>query len=60
MPPWKIRKAQGQVRARRPAGLATAIAATAQVNADVKGAAADPGYALERAVLAVVDARGTG
>ena len=60
MPPWKIRKAQGQVRAWRPAGLATAIAATAQVNADVKGAAADPGYALERAVLAVVDARGTG
>ena len=60
MPPWKIRKAQGQVRAWRPAGLATAIAATAQVNADVKGAAADPAYALERAVLAVVDARGTG
>jgi DNA polymerase-3 subunit delta len=60
MPPWKIRKAQGQVRAWRPAGLATAIAATARVNADVKGAAADPAYALERAVLAVVDARGTG
>nr|WP_093089413.1 DNA polymerase III subunit delta [Pseudonocardia oroxyli] len=60
MPPWKIRKAQGQVRSWRPAGLAVAIAATAQVNADVKGAAADPGYALERAVLAVVDARGTG
>ncbi|GAA4560725.1 DNA polymerase III subunit delta [Pseudonocardia xishanensis] len=60
MPPWKIRKAQGQVRAWRPAGLAVAIAATAQVNADVKGAAADPGYALERAVLAVVEARGTG
>ncbi|GAA1848260.1 DNA polymerase III subunit delta [Pseudonocardia ailaonensis] len=59
MPPWKIRKAQGQVRSWHPDGLAVAIAATAQVNADVKGAAADPGYALERAVLAIVDARGT-
>lgn len=57
MPPWKVRKAQGQVRAWRPEGLAVAIAATAQVNADVKGAAADSGYALERAVLAIVEAR---
>jgi len=59
MPPWKIRKAQGQVRSWHPNGLAVAIAATARVNADVKGAAADPGYALERAVLAIVAARGT-
>ncbi|MBC3193232.1 DNA polymerase III subunit delta [Pseudonocardia sp. C8] len=58
MPPWKIRKAQGVVRQWRPEQLAVAIAATAQVNADVKGVAADPEYALERAVLAVVDARG--
>ncbi|MCW0211763.1 MAG: DNA polymerase III subunit delta [Pseudonocardia sp.] len=57
MPPWKVRKAQGQVRSWRPEGLAVAIAATAQVNADVKGAAADSGYALERAVLAIVEAR---
>ncbi|OLL86704.1 DNA polymerase III delta subunit [Pseudonocardia sp. Ae263_Ps1] len=58
MPPWKIRKAQGLVRQWHPEQLAVAIAATAEVNADVKGVAADPGYALERAVLAVVDARG--
>ncbi|GAA1385293.1 DNA polymerase III subunit delta [Pseudonocardia kongjuensis] len=57
MPPWKIRKAQGTVRQWRPEQLAVAIAATARVNADVKGVAADPGYALERAVLAVVEAR---
>lgn len=57
MPPWKIRKAQGQVRRWRPEQLAEAIAATSRVNADVKGVAADPGYALERAVLAVLDAR---
>ena len=57
MPPWKVRKAQGQVRGWRPEGLATAMAAVAEVNADVKGAAADPGYALERAVAKVVAAR---
>ncbi|MDN5920621.1 MAG: DNA polymerase III subunit delta [Pseudonocardia sp.] len=57
MPPWKIRKAQGQVRAWRPETLSVAVAATARVNADVKGAAADPAYALERAVLAVLAAR---
>lgn len=58
MPAWKVRKAQGQVRAWRPEGLASAFAAAERVNADVKGAAADPGYALERAVRAIVDARG--
>ncbi|GEL16845.1 DNA polymerase III subunit delta [Pseudonocardia asaccharolytica] len=58
MPPWKIRKAQGQVRAWRPEGLSTAFAAAAAVNADVKGAAVDPGYALERAVRRIVEARG--
>jgi len=57
MPPWKIRKAQGQARGWRPAGVATAMAAVAQVNADVKGAAADPEYALERAVRLVVAGR---
>jgi DNA polymerase-3 subunit delta len=57
MPPWKVRKAQAQVRGWRPDGLATALAVVAEVNADVKGAAADPGYALERAVLRVAAAR---
>lgn len=57
MPPWKVRKAQGQVRAWRPEGLAAAFAAAAEANADVKGAAADPAYALERAVRRILDAR---
>lgn len=57
MPPWKIRKAQGQVQAWRPDTLATAFDAAAEVNADVKGAAADPAYALERAVLRICAAR---
>jgi DNA polymerase-3 subunit delta len=57
MPPWKVRKAQGQARGWRPAGIELAMAAVAEVNADVKGAAADPNYALERAVMRVVQAR---
>jgi DNA polymerase-3 subunit delta len=57
MPPWKIRKAQSQVRGWRPEALAVATAAAAEANADVKGAAPDPGYALERAVLRMCAAR---
>lgn len=57
MPPWKVRKAQGQARGWRPAGVALAMAAAAAVNADVKGVAGDAQYALERAVLKVVAAR---
>lgn len=60
MPPWKIRKAQGQARGWRPGGIALAMAAVAEVNAEVKGTAADPGYALERAVLRVIAAREAG
>lgn len=57
MPPWKIRKAQGQVRSWRPEGLSAAFGAAAEVNVDVKGASADPAYALERAVRLIIDAR---
>lgn len=57
MPPWKIRKAQGQARGWAQAGLAEAMAIVARVNAEVKGAAADPTYALERAVLDLASAR---
>jgi DNA polymerase-3 subunit delta len=58
MPPWKIRKAQQQVRHWSPGALADAFAVAAEVNADVKGAAADVDYALERAVLRICAARG--
>lgn len=57
MPGGRVKKAQAQVRAWRPESLATAFAAAAEVNADVKGVAADPGYALERAVLRICAAR---
>lgn len=57
MPPWKIRKAQGQARGWNGEGLNKAMAIVAKVNAEVKGAAADPDYALERAILDLADAR---
>jgi DNA polymerase-3 subunit delta len=56
MPPWKVKKALAQSRNWNPTGLATAMQVVATVNADVKGAAADFDYALERAVLAIVAA----
>lgn len=57
MPPWKVKKAQAQARGWRPAGVAAAMAAAAEVNADVKGVAVDAGYALERAVQRIIEAR---
>jgi DNA polymerase III subunit delta len=57
MPPWKIRKAQSQVRGWHPDAIAAATAVASQVNADVKGAAPDVGYALERAVMRMCAAR---
>jgi DNA polymerase III subunit delta len=57
MPAWKVRKALGQSRGWRPAALAEAMAVVAEVNAEVKGVAADPDYALQRAVLRICDAR---
>jgi DNA polymerase-3 subunit delta len=38
--------------------LARAVVAVAQADADVKGAAADAAYALERMVLTVTSAHG--
>lgn len=57
MPPWKIDRARGVVRQWSPAGLARGMTVVAGLNADVKGAAADVDYAVERAVIAVVQAR---
>ncbi|GAA3437387.1 DNA polymerase III subunit delta [Kutzneria kofuensis] len=60
MPPWKVKRAQGQARGWTPAGLAEAMQVVAALNADVKGVAADADYALERAVLKVVAAHQMG
>lgn len=58
MPPGKVRRAQQQARGWRPDGLADAFAAAAAANADVKGVAADPDWALEHAVLRICAAYG--
>jgi DNA polymerase III subunit delta len=58
MPPWKVDKTRRQVRGWRPEGLSAAVQAVSHADADVKGAAADAGYAVERALLSVVQARG--
>ncbi len=57
MPPWKVKKALAQARGWDADGLAEALQLVAAVNADVKGVAADAGYALQRAVLALCAAR---
>ena len=58
MPPWRIEKAQKQARLWSRDKVATAIRLVAALNADVKGAAADPDYALEAAVRTVAELAG--
>ncbi len=57
MPPWKIERAQSAARHWSPAGLAWAVGVTARLNGEVKGLAADPDYAIEKAILDVGRAR---
>jgi DNA polymerase-3 subunit delta len=57
LPPWKVKRAQSQGRGWTEAGLRHALGAVAELNADVKGVAVDPGYALERAIGRLRDAR---
>ncbi|GAA2776475.1 DNA polymerase III subunit delta [Saccharopolyspora taberi] len=57
MPAWKVKKALAQSRGWNSASLAEALRTVAEVNAGVKGIAADADYALERAVLRLVELR---
>jgi DNA polymerase-3 subunit delta len=57
MPPWKVKKAATQARGWTEAGVRQALSIVADLNAEVKGAAASGGYALERAVLRLAAAR---
>jgi len=59
VPPWKVRTIREQARGWEESGLVRAIQAVAQADADVKGAAGDASYALERMVLTVTEARST-
>lgn len=53
MAPWQIDKARRQLSGWSPRGISNAVAAIAQADAEVKGAAVDPIYALERAVTEI-------
>jgi DNA polymerase III subunit delta len=57
VPPWKLRMLRDQARGWDERGLARAIVAVARADADIKGAASDPAYSLERMVLSVTSAR---
>jgi DNA polymerase-3 subunit delta len=53
VPPWKLKSVRSQARGWDQGSLATALKAVAVADADVKGAADDAAFALERAVLSV-------
>ncbi len=55
MPPWRVQKAQKQARRWSRDSVAAAVRLVAALNADVKGAAADADYAVERAVRQVAE-----
>jgi len=58
VPPWKLKELSRLARDWSPRGVSSAIKAVAVADEQVKGAAADPGFALEQLVLAVDAARG--
>ena len=53
LPPWQIDKARRQLQGWSPATLSAAVVTLAAADADIKGASADPGYALERCILEI-------
>jgi DNA polymerase-3 subunit delta len=59
VPPWKLRTLRDQSRGWSDDAIADAVVAVAQADADIKGAASDPSYTLERLVLTIADLRDT-
>jgi DNA polymerase-3 subunit delta len=57
VPPWKRRTSRDQSRGWSDAAIARAIRTIAQADADIKGAAGDASYTLERMVLNVTGLR---
>jgi DNA polymerase-3 subunit delta len=53
-PPWKIDRIRQQLRGWHPDGVASALQAVAEADAQVKGGGVSPEYALERAVRQIV------
>ena len=60
MAPWQIDKARRQLSSWSQAGISRAVGAIALADAQVKGAAVDPIYALERAVTEIARSRSQG
>jgi DNA polymerase-3 subunit delta len=56
-PPWKIDRVRQQLRGWTPDGIAQALHAVAEADAQVKGETSSADYALERAVRRIVAAR---
>ena len=59
VPPWKLKDIKAQAQGWSDHGLARAIRAVAQADADIKGAASDASYTLERLVLTISGLRGS-
>ena len=59
-PPWKIDRVRQQLRGWHPQGIARALQAVAEADAQVKGEATSAAYALERAIRRIVASRNTG
>ena len=57
MAPWQIDKARRQLQGWTPRALSKAVQAIALADAQVKGAATDPIYALEKALANITSAR---
>lgn len=57
MAPWQIDKARRQLQGWTPRALSKAVQAIALADAQVKGAATDPIYALEKALATITAAR---
>ncbi|MGC3992949.1 MAG: DNA polymerase III subunit delta [Propionicimonas sp.] len=58
VPPWKLKELSRLSRDWKPQAVAQAIQVVAVADAQVKGAASDPGFALEQTVLKVIGCRG--
>jgi DNA polymerase III subunit delta len=56
-PPWKIDRVRQQLRGWAPEGVAQALQVVAEADAQIKGEAASPAFALERAVRRIVACR---
>ena len=57
VPPWKVRSVRDQAKGWSSAALGEAVRAVARADADIKGAASDASYTLERLVLTVTELR---